>query len=105
MEKHMARKKSWTPGHLSADRQTIYFKIDELWEFLNYISAREGEPWPFPKETFAEDMEAFGMKITDVFIDGKVERRLAAPTKLFYGDSVPSPEDFGDGGLTADPIN
>ena len=105
MSRKKDRKLPWTPGHLSADRQTIYFKIDELWAFLNYVSAHEGTPWPFSKEKFAEDMEKFGMKITNVFVDGRVERRLAAPTKLFYGDSVPSREQFGDGGLIAHPIN
>ena len=105
MSRKKDRKTPWAPGHLSADRQMIYFKIDESWEFLNYISARDRKPWPFVKETFAKDMEEFGMKRTSVFIDGKVECRLAAPTELFYGDSVPSPEQFGDGGLIAHPIN
>jgi hypothetical protein len=58
----------------------MYFKADELWEFMRHISGLHGEPWPFAKETFAEDMEelgkALGMKITTVCIDGKLERRL-----------------------------
>jgi len=99
-------KSCWTPGHFSADRQTIYFKIDELWEFLNFISSRKGEPWPFAKETFTEDMEQIGMgKITTVLVADKPERRLAVPTKQFYGDRVPLPDDFGEDGLTAQPIN
>jgi hypothetical protein len=106
----MSRKKdlksSWTPGHFSADRQTIYFKIDDLYELMHHIAVTHKEPWPFSKKTFAEDMQKIGMgKITMVSIAEKLERRLAVPTKKFYHTSAPLPEDFGEDGLTAHPIS
>jgi hypothetical protein len=106
----MSRKKdlksSWTPGNFSADRQTIYFKIDDLYELMHHIPVTHEEPWPFSKETFAEDMQKIGMgKITMVSIAEKLERRLAVPTKKSYHTSVPLSEDFGEDGLTAHPIS
>jgi hypothetical protein len=51
-------------------------------------------------------MEEIGMgKITTVMIDGRPERRLAVATQKFYRAGVPLPEDFGEDGLTAHPIN